>query len=115
LAEIRPFQIRLCRSLLGLPAFGQAGTSDIAGSVRDETGAILPNVKLTLTRGDNGLARNLATGADGTFIAIAFPAGAYSIKAEPANFKTKIRKASSCRWAGRSAPTLSWGWETERS
>src|SRR5689334_19177199 len=88
--------IALSLTILGMvvfesPLYGQAGTGQIAGTVRDATGAVLANVKLTLTLRSSGVTRELMTAADGTYVAPALPVGDYSIKAELANFKTQIR------------------------
>jgi hypothetical protein len=82
----------LCWTLLGPLAYGQAGTGEIVGTVRDATGAVLPTVKLTLTQTSSGGLRELTTSSDGTYVAPSLPIGAYSIKAELANFKTQIRE-----------------------
>jgi hypothetical protein len=73
-------------------AYGQAGTGEIAGTVRDATGAVLANVKLTLTRRNSGRERDVTTDADGAYVAAALPIGEYSIKAELPNFKTQLRE-----------------------
>jgi hypothetical protein len=77
---------------LSSAARGQAGTAEIAGSVKDMTGADLPNVKLTLIDQRNLRSREWITGSSGTYVVPALPAGEYSIKAELANFKTQIRE-----------------------
>jgi hypothetical protein len=73
-------------------AWGQAGTGEIIGSVRDPSGALLPNVNLTLTQQNTGLSRQVVTEAAGNFVAAALPIGPYTIKAELANFKTEVRE-----------------------
>lgn len=71
--------------------FGQAGTAEIVGTVADETGAVLPDVKITVQQASSGQVRELTTNANGGYVATALPLGEYSIKAELANFKTQIR------------------------
>ena len=45
-------------------AFGQA-TAQISGTVRDQSGAVLPGVEITATRTDTGIARNVVTNETG--------------------------------------------------
>src|SRR6516165_1545137 len=71
--------------------WGQAGTGEIDGTVRDSTGAVLPNVKVTLTQQESGASREVVTNSGGTFVAASLPIGAYTVKAELANFKTEVR------------------------
>ena len=72
--------------------FGQAGTGEIIGTVRDATNAAVPNVKVTLTHQSSMLSRELMTENNGMYVATALPVGEYSIKAELANFKTQVRE-----------------------
>ena len=93
----KPFSLSFALTLLSWAllsplAYSQAGTSEIVGTVRDATGAILPNVKLTLTQKSSGGSRELTTLSDGTYVASSLPIGEYSIKAELANFKTQVRE-----------------------
>jgi hypothetical protein len=88
----RAFSAALIVLSLVSSARGQAGTAEIAGSVKDVTGADLPNVKLTLTDQRTMRSREWITGSTGTYVVPALPAGEYSIKAELANFKTQIRE-----------------------
>ena len=70
---------------------GQTAASDIAGTVRDATGAILPGVRVTVTNQATGQQRQLTTDSNGNFLAAALPAGEYIVKAELPDFKTEIR------------------------
>ena len=73
-------------------AHGQAGTGEIAGAVRDSTGAALPDVRLTLTEQRSMYSREVMTSGNGSYVAAALSAGEYSIKAELTNFRTQIRE-----------------------
>ena len=43
-------------------------TAQISGSVRDQSGAVLPGVEVTATQTDTGVARNTVTNETGTFV-----------------------------------------------
>ena len=53
---------------LAPPAFGQAGRSEINGTVFDQEKAVLPGVTVTVTEENTGLTRNTVTTGDGTFL-----------------------------------------------
>jgi hypothetical protein len=74
-------------------AFGQ-GTGVIVGTVADESGAVIPNVTVTITNKATGFARTAATNSVGYFSAPALPAGEYQVKAESSGFKTSEREAT---------------------
>jgi hypothetical protein len=61
-------------ALFGVLAFGQAGTGEIAGTVKDTSGAVLPGVKLTIIHRERQLSREWTTGNDSGFFASALPA-----------------------------------------
>jgi hypothetical protein len=66
-------------------------TGTVSGIVNDQSGGVVPNVKVTVTNKDTGLARELLSGADGSFSAPALPSGNYDVRAEAAGLKTVVR------------------------
>ena len=73
-------------------AVAQSATSEIVGTVKDATGAVMPGVALTITHQGTGQVRRITTDNSGDFVAPSLPIGEYSIKAEAPNFKTQIRQ-----------------------
>src|SRR5579871_703595 len=71
-----------------LPSFAQS-TSNIIGTVKDSTGAVVPGAAVTATNTDTGLARQVTSGDDGGFRFPAMPVGHYSVKFEKTGFKTE--------------------------
>lgn len=65
-----------------------AGTSGLTGTVKDPSGASIPNVAVTLTSLATGQARNTTTGADGSYRFTLLPPGDYGIKFAASGFKT---------------------------
>jgi hypothetical protein len=69
----------------------QTATGQITGTVTDSSGAILPNVKVTLTSQDTGLTRDTTTGAAGDYSFTLLPVGSYSVSAEQQGFSKAQR------------------------
>jgi hypothetical protein len=77
--------------LWAIQANAQTATSELSGTVRDATGAVLPGVKLTITH-QSGQERQLTTDSSGTYRAPSLPIGEYTVKAELPSFKTQLRQ-----------------------
>src|SRR5579859_2223232 len=56
-------------------------TGSIIGVVRDNTGAPLPGVTVTVTNADTGLTRNTFTGNEGAYTLNLLPPGTYRLDA----------------------------------
>ena len=65
-----------------------AGTGALTGTVTDPTGAVVPNVTVTLTSADTNQARTANTGADGTYKFGLLPPGTYRVRFAAPGFKT---------------------------
>ncbi len=63
-----------------------AGTGALAGTVTDSTGAVVPNVTVTLSSVDTGQVRTDKTGSDGTYKFSLLPPGNYRAKFEATGF-----------------------------
>ena len=79
---------------LAPPAFGQAGRSEINGTVFDQEKAVLPGVTVTVTEENTGLTRNTVTTGDGTFLIPTLLPGTYTIKADLPASSRRRRPAS---------------------
>jgi outer membrane receptor protein involved in Fe transport len=77
-------------SVSPFPALGQTPTATVFVEVRDQTGAALPGVALTLTNQANGIGRAGVTSAEGTLVVPLLPAGTYTLTAALDKFKTEI-------------------------
>ncbi len=65
-----------------------AGTSGLAGTVTDPSGAAIPNVTVTITSNETGLTRTATTGADGSYRFSLLPPGTYHVRFAATGFKT---------------------------
>ena len=77
--------LSLC--LIATAAVAQEVTGSIVGTVKDQSGAVVPNAKVTITNTDTSVARTLTANQDGDFTAPLLPLGNYSITAEAPGFK----------------------------
>lgn len=74
-------------TLVAADVFAQRSVgADIAGVVKDETGAVLPGVSVTVTSNSTGVSRSLVTDEKGNFLALNLQSGSYTVKAELAGF-----------------------------
>src|ERR1019366_7079958 len=65
-----------------------AGTSGLAGTVKDPSGASIPNVTVTATSAATGQTRTATTGADGSYRFNLLQPGDYKVKFAVMGFKT---------------------------
>jgi hypothetical protein len=78
-----------CASSRGATA--QIATATLAGNVRDETGAALPGVLVTIKRASTGTTRTVTSDAAGRYRIAALDPGEYEVRAELQNFKSALR------------------------
>jgi Carboxypeptidase regulatory-like domain/TonB dependent receptor len=66
--------------------------ADVQGTVKDESGAVLPGVTVSATNLETGLVRTSVTAAEGRYVIPALPPGPYKISAELQGFATATRQ-----------------------
>lgn len=67
--------------------FGQVDTGSIQGVVRDASGAVVPNVKVTVTNENTGLVLSKTTAGGGEYVFSPVKIGTYSVTAEMKGFQ----------------------------
>src|ERR1700730_6643827 len=65
-----------------------AGTSGLAGTVTDPSGAAIPNVTVTIVSNDTGQTRTATTGSDGVYKFTLLQPGSYKVRFAVNGFKT---------------------------
>ena len=71
-----------------LLSFAQTFQAQVSGAVRDSTGAIVPNVKLTATNIATNVAFTTQSNEEGLYRFLALPPAQYKISAALTGFKT---------------------------
>ena len=71
-------------------ARGQA-VSQISGTVKDNSGAVVPDVQVTATQTDTDLKRTVTTDAAGNFVLTNLPIGPYRLEASKMAFRTYVQ------------------------
>ncbi|HKD92932.1 MAG TPA: TonB-dependent receptor [Terriglobales bacterium] len=72
--------------LLSLVAAGQAGTGSVSGTTRDQTGAVVPNTKVTITNVNTQQARTVTSSSTGSYIVTGLLPGLYEVDATASGF-----------------------------
>ena len=80
--------LALCSSTL----MGQTPTGSISGVVQDESGAMIPGAKVTVTHVDQGISRVVPTNSAGRYQVPGLLPGNYEVQAQVEGFQTEIRK-----------------------
>ncbi len=66
-------------------------TAQISGTVRDQTGAVLPGVEVAATQTDTGIARNVVTNETGSYVLPNLAIGPYKLEAALPGFRTFVQ------------------------
>lgn len=74
--------------LAGAPAFAQTTTATLSGVVKDASGALVPNVKVTAKNANTGATRDTTTDIEGRYSLTNLGPGQYEVRAERVGFKT---------------------------
>ncbi len=77
--------------LLRAVAYSQVDTGALVGTVKDESGGVVPNAKVTLTNNGTGFRLATTTGSDGTYVFTPIKIGVYTVEAEATGFETVKR------------------------
>src|SRR5229473_882988 len=92
------FSVQLFSVLAGILIFGVSvsevlaqATAQISGTVRDQSGAVLPGVEVTATQTDTGIARTAVTNETGSYVLPNLALGPYRLEAALAGFRTFVQ------------------------
>src|SRR5262245_18578229 len=66
-------------------------TAQISGTVKDQSGAVLPGVEVTATQTDTGIARMAVTNETGSYVLSNLPTGPYRLEASLPGFRTFVQ------------------------
>ena len=75
---------------LAIPAWAQKDAGSIVGTVKDPSGAIVANAKVTITDLEHGQTSSTTTNAEGEFVVSPLRVGRYTVTVEQTGFKKAI-------------------------
>src|SRR6185295_11965464 len=96
--RMRALLFRGCLLALALTAAlatsvaAQVDTGTLSGTIKDESGGVLPGATVTITHEGQGLTLTSVTRQDGTYIFTPIRTGAYSVEVDFPGFRKGIRK-----------------------
>jgi len=82
----------LCVSTTSLFAQAQVSSASISGTVMDNSGAVTPGVKVTLSDPGAGFVRTFTTDSAGLYSFTLVPPGTYTLTVEKEGFQTYVQK-----------------------
>ncbi len=71
-------------------SWAQKDTATIVGTVKDPSGAVVPNVSVTVTDVEHGQTLNTTTNTDGEFVASPLRVGRYTVTVQQTGFKKAV-------------------------
>ncbi len=80
--------VLVCVLTTALTVWAQVDTATVTGTVRDSSGAVLPNVTVTATEMDTGIRTTAKTASDGNYVITPLKIGTYSVSAQANGFQT---------------------------
>src|SRR5438093_10802513 len=72
-------------------SLGAQSTAEVSGTVKDQTGAVLPGVEVTATQTSTGLKRRVVTDEAGSYILTRLPVGPYRLEAALPGFRRFVQ------------------------
>ena len=84
------FAVTIVFGLAAVDGWAQA-TAQIAGTVRDQSGAVLPGVEVTVVQTDTAAARTAVSNETGSYILSNLPIGPYRLEAALPGFRTFVQ------------------------
>src|SRR5438128_485113 len=78
-------------SVVGRTAWAQATTAQISGTVKDQSGAVLPGVEITATQTASGAKRSVVSNETGNYVLASLPLGPYMLEAALPGFRSYVQ------------------------
>jgi hypothetical protein len=77
-------------ALLGSPAWGQSTFGSIVGTVKDQSGSVVPNATVTLVNVGSSATHTVTSSASGSYEFLNLDAGNYQVTVSAAGFKDEV-------------------------
>jgi hypothetical protein len=81
----------LAVTLAGVTAWSQATTAQISGTIKDQSGAVLPGVEITATQTATGGKRSTVSNETGNYALPSLPVGPYTLEASLPGFRSYVQ------------------------
>ena len=91
IAKSRFFRAALFALSAPIVLLAQVETARIIGTVTDQSGAVIPAAKITITNTETNLSSETESDAEGHYASLPLRIGTYSVTAEVAGFKRIVR------------------------
>ena len=78
-------------TIFGTGLYAQENVGHIRGTVSDATGAVIPEVTMTLKHEATGVVREVATNSAGAYVFVRLPLGEYTVRTRAEGFKSGER------------------------
>src|SRR5687768_10992824 len=91
MSRISPALCVLLILVLNCAAGPAQSSSQISGSVKDQTGAVLPGAEVRATQTETGVARTALTDEGGSYTMLNLATGPYRVEISLAGFKTYVQ------------------------
>jgi Carboxypeptidase regulatory-like domain/TonB dependent receptor/TonB-dependent Receptor Plug Domain len=88
--RVRIALILVCFCISAIPSFSQKITGDIAGDVKDSTGAVVAGAAATAENVNTHLSRSVTASGTGSFRIVELPLGTYKVSVSASGFKTTV-------------------------
>src|SRR3954463_500264 len=75
-------------SLASVLAIAQGPTGSVTGNIKDQSGAVVPNAKVTITNPATGFTRTETSNGSGSYAFSSLPPATYNVTAEAQGFTT---------------------------
>src|SRR5439155_20152486 len=72
-------------------AAGQGATAQISGTVKDQSGAVLPGAEITATQTETGAGRMALSDETGSYVLPSLPVGPYKLEVSLPGFRTCVQ------------------------
>ncbi len=89
---VLPLVAALSVWLAASPAFAQSSTGLVSGTVRDSTGAVIPNAAINITHLETDRQVTVVTNERGQYVSLPLSVGNYRVEAVLSGFKRAVRR-----------------------
>src|SRR5579862_62615 len=91
---VRTVIVCACAIILSIASFAQNDVGSIVGFIKDQSGAVIPNARVTVTNENTGETRTVSADAQGRYTIPNLPPAVYTMNAEAPGFQKFISRSN---------------------